>query len=154
MTLFGFVLFIHVVCIATWFGGASMMAMYLRDATRSNNLETMTYALGKAHRWNMTMFIPTSVLVLLSGMYLLVALNSFGHEPLWLIVKERFGSLFVIAFILVIAFYGKKLLRQVKESGVDSNKGQALLKRYIMILNISLLCMAVLIFFVTTKIGS
>jgi putative membrane protein len=143
-------LFIHVVSVAAWFGGISMMAMYLRDATRSNNLETMSYALGKAQRWNLTMFIPTAVLVLLTGIYMLM---QYANKPLWLLVKERFGSLFVVLFILLIAFYGRKLLSQVKAGGVDSAKGQAILKRYIMLLNLSLLCMVILIFFVTVKIG-
>lgn len=143
-------LFIHVVSVAAWFGGISMMAMYLRDATRSGNLETMSYALGKAQRWNLTMFIPTAVLVLLTGIYMLL---QYANKPVWLLVKERFGSLFVVLFILLIALYGRKLLSQVKAGGVDSAKGQAILKRYILLLNLSLLCMVILIFFVTVKIG-
>ncbi len=139
-------LFIHVVSIATWFGGTTLMAMYLRNAIRSNNNETMTQALSTAHRWNLTMMVPTSVLVLLSGFYML--LQHSGDKQLWLLVKERFGSLFVVVFILLITLYGKKLLKAALEA---SSAKQAILKKYIMILNISVLCMVILIFFVTTK---
>jgi protoporphyrinogen IX oxidase len=142
-------LFIHILFVATWFGGTSLMAMVLRDATRSNQLETMTHALEKVQRWNLTMFIPTAVVVLLSGIYLWLP---YAQKPLWLLVKERFGSLFIILFILTVAFYGKRLLQQIKAHGIDSSKGQAILKRYILMLNLSVLSMMILIFFVTLKI--
>jgi protoporphyrinogen IX oxidase len=143
-------LFIHILFVATWFGGTSLMAMVLRDATRSHQLETMTHALEKVQRWNLTMFIPTAVVVLLSGIYLWIP---YAQKPLWLLVKERFGSLFVILFILTVAFYGKRLLQQIKANGIDSSKGQVILKRYILMLNLSVLSMMILIFFVTFKIG-
>ncbi|MGA9172706.1 MAG: hypothetical protein WBZ33_01830 [Thermoactinomyces sp.] len=152
MNAYSLVLFVHVLLIAAWFGGISLMAMVLRDAIRSNNPETMSHAISRAQRWNMTMFVPTAFLVLASGMYLLYVQLTLHNDALWLMVKERFGSLFVILYILYIVFYGRKTLSQVKAAGSESGKAQTLLKRYIMALNISLLCMAVLIFFVTTKI--
>lgn len=144
-------LFIHVVCVATWFGGTAFMAMYLRDATRSNSLDTMSYSLGKAQRWNLMMMIPTAVLVLATGIYMLIQFAN--KDQLWILVKERFGSLFIILFIVLIAFYGKKLLSKVQASGIDLSLAQSLVKRYILILNVSLLFMIVLIFFVTVKIA-
>jgi putative membrane protein len=143
-------LFIHVLCVATWFGGTTLMAMYLRNATRSNDEAVMTSSLGTAHRWNLTMMIPTSVLALLTGLYMLMSYDE--NKPLWLLVKERLGSLFVVVFILVITLYGKKLLKAVKDSASSSN-ASAILKKYIMVLNLSVLIMLILIFFVTTKIS-
>lgn len=143
-------LFIHVLCIATWFGGTTLIAMFLRNATRSNDEKAMTNALSTAHRWNLTMMIPTSVLALLTGIYMLLQFQ--GDKPLWLLVKERFGSLLILVFILLITIYGRKLLKSAKESS-SSNLVPALLKRYILILNLSVLCMVILIFFVTTKIS-
>jgi protoporphyrinogen IX oxidase len=85
-------------------------------------------------------------------MYLLYVQLTLHNEALWLMVKERFGSLFVIVYILYIVFYGRKTLNQVQAAENEPEKAKSLLKRYIMVLNISLLCMVVLIFFVTTKI--
>jgi putative membrane protein len=145
-------LFIHVLSIASWFGGITLMAMYLRNATRSNDEQTMAQALTTAHRWNLTMMVPTSVLTLLSGLYLLLTRTGNGNEPLWLIVKERFGTLFILVFILIITIYGRKLLKAAQKAG-SSILAATLLKRYILILNLSVLCMVILIFFVTTKIS-
>ncbi|AUS07682.1 hypothetical protein C1X05_01710 [Laceyella sacchari] len=143
--------FLHVLFVATWFGGISLMAMVLRDATRSNNLDTMSHALNRAQRWNMTMFMPSAVLSLITGMYMLMQVD--GEKPLWLIVKERFGSVVVLLFILFVVIYGRKALNQVQASGIESAKAQSIIKRYIMLLNISLLLMAVLIFFATVKLA-
>jgi putative copper export protein len=142
-------LFIHVFSIATWFGATTLMAMYLRNATRTNDNTVMANSLATAHRWNVTMMIPTSVLAFITGLYMLIQFQ--GDKPLWLLVKERLGSLFIIAFILVIALYGKKLLKAAKESASSSTTA-SFLKKYIMVLNLSVLIMVVLIFFVTTKI--
>jgi hypothetical protein len=142
-------LFIHVLCVATWFGATTLMAMYIRNATRSNDQLTITNSLATAHRWNLTMMIPTSVLVLITGMYMLM---SYDNKPLWLLVKERLGSVFVVAFILIITLYGKKLLKSVKESA-SSTTSASIAKKYIMVLNLSVLVMLILIFFVTTKIA-
>lgn len=151
MSLTSIALFIHVIGVATWFGSITLMAMYLRNATRTKNLENMATALATTHRWNLTMMIPTSVLVLITGIYMFAAIGG-AEKPLWLLVKERFGSLFVILFIIVISFYGKKLLQKVKDTETKQEMAQTLLKRYILILNLSVLCMVILIFFVTVKI--
>jgi uncharacterized membrane protein len=142
-------LFIHVFSVATWFGATTLMAMYLRNAIRSNDETNMVQSLATAHRWNLTMMIPTSVLALITGLYMLMQYEE--NKPLWLLVKERLGSLFIVVFILVITLYGKKLLKSAKDS-VPNKTTATSLKRYIMILNISVLVMLILIFFVTTKI--
>jgi protoporphyrinogen IX oxidase len=143
--------FLHVLFVATWFGGISMMAMVLRDATRSNNLDTMSRALNRAQRWNMGMFMPLAVLALITGIYMMMQVD--GEMPLWLIVKERLGSVVVLLFILFVVIYGRKALNQVQTSGIESAKAQSIIKRYIMLLYISLLLMAVLIFFATVKLA-
>lgn len=141
-------LFIHVICISTWFGGLCVMAMYLRDSIRSNKLENMSYALNKVHKWNLTMFIPVALLALASGLFMLLGFGT--PKPLWLLAKERIGSLVILLFVVMIITYGKKLTKNLSE--LRSPEELAVrVKRYIMILNLSLLVMTVLIFFVTFK---
>lgn len=144
-------LFIHVFTIATWFGAITLMAMYLRDATRSTQLENMAYAIQKSQRWNLTMMIPTSVLAFLSGLYMLLQSHS-ANNPTWLIVKERFGTFVILAFILIITFYGRKLVKSLQNKDVNIEEAQKSLKRYIMVLNLTVLCMVILMAFVTLKL--
>lgn len=143
-------LFIHVLSIATWFGCIALMAMYLRVATRSTSVETMRQAIQQTQRWNLTMIIPTSVFTLITGLYLLIKSYS-DNNPTWLIVKERFGSLVVIAFILLVSFYGRKLVKTAQNTD-NPEQAQKPLKTYILILNLTLLCMIILMAFVTMKI--
>ncbi|SHF03540.1 Predicted integral membrane protein [Seinonella peptonophila] len=143
-------LFIHVFSVATWFGCITMMAMFLRDASRSAELATMNQAIQKTQRWNVTMIIPTSVLALITGIYMLVK-GGAGEKALWMLVKERFGSLVVIAFILLILFYGRRLVKALQGENITAEAGKKILGKYIMVLNITVLCMLILIFFVTMK---
>jgi putative membrane protein len=152
MTSFQIVLFLHVVLVASWFGGAAMMAMVLRDSIRTGNAESMNSALLRVQRWNLMMYIPVSILVLATGTYMLWDKWYKIGAPLQLyaLVKERFGSLFILLFILFVAILGKKWLKQASETK-DAEQTASILKRYINVLNLSLLAMTILIFFVTTK---
>jgi putative membrane protein len=152
MTSFQIVLFLHVVLVASWFGGAAMMAMVLRDSIRTGNAESMNSALLRVQRWNLMMYIPVSILVLATGTYMLWDKWYKIGAPLQLyaLVKERFGSLFILLFILFVAILGKKWLKQASDAK-DAEKTASILKRYINVLNLSLLAMTILIFFVTTK---
>jgi putative membrane protein len=150
VTAYQLVLFLHVATVATLYGGVALMSMVLRDSVRSGDPSMMARTLDRVQRWNLTMFIPVSLIVLITGSYMLM---QFHAKPLWLLVKERVGSLFLVLFILFIVFLGRKWLGQVQAQGVDTAKAQAVVKRYIMVLNLSLVLMTILIFFVTTKIG-
>ncbi|WP_124726459.1 hypothetical protein [Staphylospora marina] len=151
MTSFGIALFLHVLLVASWFGGVSVMAMVLRDAVRSGDIDKMNDTLGRVQRWNMTMYLPVSILALATGVYLLIQRMGGGETPLYLLVKERLGSLLVLLYIVFVAYLGKKWLKQAREAK-DSGQTASILKRYIQVLNLSLLVMTVLIFFVTVKL--
>lgn len=143
-------LFIHVLTVATWFGCIALMAMYMREAIRSKSVENMRRAIQQTHRWNLAMIVPTSVIALVTGLYLLFQYHS-DNNPTWLLVKERFGSLVILAFILLVTFYGRKLVKAAQNT--DSlEQAQKPLKTYILLLNLTLLCMVILMAFVTMKI--
>lgn len=143
-------LFIHVLTVATWFGCISLMAMYMREAIRSKSIENMHQAIRQTHRWNLSMIVPTSVLALITGIYMLIKSYS-GIDATWLLVKERFGSLVILAFILLVTFYGRKLVKAAQSTD-NLEQAQKPLKTYILILNLTLLCMVILMAFVTIKI--
>ncbi len=149
MTAFGIVKFLHVVSVAFWFGGIVLMVFLLKDAIMTKLTDQMNHALDRVQRWNLVMFIPASVIALLTGVALMMMLD--GYKPFWLLVKERFGSPFIVLFILFIVFYGRSALAKVKRKGVGSEAHVGILEKYILFLNISVICMVILIFFVTIK---
>ncbi|GGE23816.1 hypothetical protein GCM10011571_27330 [Marinithermofilum abyssi] len=144
-------LFIHVFSMATWFGGIAGMAFLLRKSIRQHEQGfSMKQTLENVHKLNTSMIVPTAVLVLAAGLYMLTTWDA--NKPLWLLVKERFGSLITFLYIVAIPFYGKKLLNKVREA-TDAAEMAAGVKRYIMLLNVTLLAMLVIIFFVTFQIS-
>jgi hypothetical protein len=95
----------------------------------------------------MTMLVPTAVLALLTGMYMLLSGGWGSDKPLWLLIKERFASTWILVYILLFSFVGGKLLRKAQEE-----KDTAIaVKRYILWLNLSLAILTLIILVVTFK---
>lgn len=149
MTAFGIVKFLHVVSVAFWLGGITLSVFFLRDAILTKQTDQMNHTLNRVQHWNLAMFVPTSVIVLLTGVTMMILIN--GDKPSWLLVKERSGSLFVILFIMFVIFYGRKTLAKIKAKGIGVEKTVGILRHYIVFLNISVICMVILIFIVTAK---
>jgi len=139
-------LFIHIVSIATWFGGLSMMAIWLRNAVRGESTDAQA-SLRAAHRANMTMLVPTAVLALITGLYMLITGEWGSDKPLWLLIKERFASIWVLIYVLLFSFAGGKLLKKAQE---ENDAGNAV-KRYILWLNLSLAILTLIILVVTFR---
>lgn len=141
-------LFIHVVCTATLLGGLSLIVMFLRDATRSNQASILIDRIQKIQHWNKAMMVPVSGLALVSGIYMLF---QYAQKPTWLLIKERFGSLFLFLFIVLVLTYGKKLVQKI-EGETEFPAMLPFAHRYIRLLNFAILYMIAMIFVVTFKI--
>jgi uncharacterized membrane protein len=139
-------LFVHVVSVATWFGGLSMMAIWLRNAARGKATDAQA-SLRAAHRANMTMLVPTAILALITGLYMLMSGEWGSDKPLWLLIKERFASTWILIYILLFSFAGGKLLKKAQD---EKDAGFAV-KRYILCLNLSLAILTLIILVVTFK---
>ncbi|QKG85466.1 hypothetical protein GXN76_14060 [Kroppenstedtia pulmonis] len=143
-------LFLHVLSIATWFGGLSVMAVWLRKSIAFNDSGiAMDKSLESVHNLNVRMMVPVAVLALAAGFYLLMSMYGGADKQLWLLIKERFGSLFILLYIIGFPIYGGKLLKKAKAADVSAKT--AIVKRYIHTLNFSLLLILVLILAVTFK---
>ncbi|BCU80447.1 hypothetical protein JIR001_02300 [Polycladomyces abyssicola] len=139
-------LFIHVVSVATWFGGLSMMAIWLRNAARGQSIDAQASLLA-AHRANMTMLVPTAILALITGLYMLMSGDWGSDKPLWLLIKERFASTWILIYVLLFSFFGGKLLKKAQAE----KDTEIAVKRYILWLNLSLAILTLIILVVTFK---
>ncbi|MDN4593647.1 DUF2269 family protein [Polycladomyces subterraneus] len=137
-------LFIHVVSVATWFGGLSMMAIWLRNAARGESIDAQA-SLRAAHRANMTMLVPTAILALITGLYMLMNGGWGSDKPLWLLIKERFASTWILIYVLWFSYAGGKLLKKAQEE----KDTEIAVKRYILWLNLSLSILVLIILVVT-----
>ncbi|PTM53317.1 DUF2269 family protein [Desmospora activa] len=143
-------LFFHVVSMAAWFGGLSVMAVWLRKAIANHEAGiSMSKSLEFVHNLNIRMMVPTAALVLIAGLYMLIGQGGSGGQT-WLLIKERFGSLFLLVYIIGFPIFGGKIFKQAK-AATDANTMASLVKRYIMVLNVTLLILAFIILTATIK---
>lgn len=143
-------LFIHVVSMAAWFGGLAVMAVWLRKAIANHEAGiSMTKSLEMVHNLNVRMMVPTAALVLFAGLYMLIGQGGSGGQT-WLLIKERFGSLFLLVYIIGLPIFGGKLLKQAKDA-TNTDTMAPVVKRYIMLLNVTLLIVAFIILAATIK---
>ncbi|MGA8941644.1 MAG: DUF2269 family protein [Thermoactinomyces sp.] len=149
MTTYGIIKFLHVVSVAFWLGGITLSTFFLRDAMMEKQIDQMNHTFERVQHWNLVMFVPASFVVLLTGITMLMQLD--GSKTFWVLVKERFGSLFIILFIAFVVFYGRSALAKMRIKSSENGINFRILKYYTIFLNISIICMAFLIFVVTVK---
>ncbi|MDR6227582.1 DUF2269 family protein [Desmospora profundinema] len=143
-------LFIHVLSMAAWFGGLAVMAVWLRKAIANHESGiSMTKSLQFVHNLNVRMMVPTALLVLLAGLYLLFGQGGAGGQT-WLLIKERFGTLFLLVYIIGLPIFGGKILKSAQAAS-DANAMVPLVKRYILVLNVSLLIIAFILLTATIR---
>ncbi|GGA48622.1 hypothetical protein GCM10007416_22210 [Kroppenstedtia guangzhouensis] len=142
-------LFVHVLSIASWFGGLAVMAVWLRKSTKLHDAGiSMDQSLKNVHNLNVRMMVPVAILSFIAGLYMLI---QFGDsKPLYLVIKERFGSLIVLAYVIGFPIYGGRLFKKL-QGETDPAAKVARVKGYINLLNLTLLLLAFIILVVTFK---
>lgn len=144
-------LFFHIAGVATWFGALHILAIWLGRAAKAAEGKVLLETLQTVHRMNMRTLVPSAVIVLASGLYLLSQHHAGGADlPLWLLFKKHFGSLLILVYITGFTLYSRKLKGGASKSGnVELLRQTA--KRYTMLGHITTLLILVVIFFATLK---
>lgn len=141
-------LFVHVLSVASWFGGLAVMTVWLRKSTKLHDSGiSMDQSLKNVHNLNVRMMVPVAVLALISGLYMLI---QGDMKPLYLVIKERFASLIVLAYVVGFPIYGGRLFKKL-QGETDSTAKTAIVKRYINLLNLTLLLLVFILLVVTFK---
>jgi uncharacterized membrane protein len=102
MDLYELLLAIHILAAVIWVGGATSIQVLAIRATGSGDPVRMATFAGEAEWVGMRVFFPTSVVVLLAGIALVLEGN-WGFDQLWILL-----GLAGIAFSIVVgaAFLG------------------------------------------------
>jgi uncharacterized membrane protein len=143
-------LFLHIAGVATWFGAMHILAIWLGRTAKAAEGKALAETLQTVHRLNMRTLVPSAFIVLAAGMFMLSRhyING-GDLPLWLLFKERFGSLFILVYIIGFTLYGRKLKR-ASESG-DNELLRQTAKRYTIMAHVTTLLILVVMLFATLK---
>jgi uncharacterized membrane protein len=125
--MYEFLLAVHVLCAAIWVGGAVMMHIYGRLATKEGPERELVFT-RESIRLGNVMFAPLSVILLIAGV-LLVDEAGYGYGDLWVTL----GFLgFLNSFVMGVAYYpraGRRYEEIAGGEGPGSPAAQAIYRR-------------------------
>ena len=146
MTWYEFLLFVHVTGAIVWLGGAFLFQVYGMVELRSGNAQTMARFAGNAGLIGERLFTPTSLLVVLAGIGLMID-GAWPWGRLWIVFAiVAFAGSFLVG-IGVLAPTAKR----IAAVGPDTPEGQRLIRRIFAVLRVDLLFMFAIVFAMVVK---
>lgn len=115
---------VHIVGVALWLGSFLGFGYLLRGVAKgTGNLETFTPVVRKIQKWVMFGVIPSLVLIMSSGSYMIFQFNR-DTMPLYLSLMEQAGSLVILLTIILVSIFSVRLTKKLK--GMPSKKERTL----------------------------
>ncbi len=146
MTWYEFLLFVHLTGAIIWIGGGFLFQVYGMVELRSGDAAAIARFAGNAGRIGERLFTPTSVIVVLAGIGLMIN----GDWP-W-------GRLWVV--FSLVAFTGSFLLgagvlgptaKRIEAVGPQTPEGQRLIRRIFALIRVDLLFLFAIVFAMVVK---
>ena len=153
MDLYELLLAIHILAVVVWVGGATSIQVLAIRATGSGDPVRMATFAGEAEWVGMRVFMPSSVVVLLAGIALVLEGN-WGFDQLWILI-----GLAGIAFSIVTgaAFLGPESGRMkalLESRTFEDPEVQSRLNRIFMISRIELVVLLLIVLDMVIKPGA
>lgn len=108
-------LFVHVVSVAFWLGGAAALYVLYRKAMRlqaDNPSEALTIAHDTTRSVIRGILNPCALMVLLTGIGMLTQMGLVGQsKPFWLNFMEQFGGMVALISIALLTWFMRRLDR-------------------------------------------
>jgi uncharacterized membrane protein len=150
--VYEFLLTVHVLCAVIWVGGAVMMHIFGRLASKEGPEAQLAFT-QKSIRLGGMIFGPLSLILLVAGV-LLVNEVGYSYGDPWITI----GFVgFLISGVLGIAYYpraGKQYGDIVAGDGPGSTAAQAIYRRTATVNTVELTILLLVIVAMTTKVGS
>jgi uncharacterized membrane protein len=146
VTWYEFLLFVHVSGAIIWLGGAFLFQVYGMVELCSGDTAVIARFAGNAGRISERLFVPTSLVVILAGIGLMID-GDWPWDRLW------------VVFALV-AFAGSFLLgvgvlsptaKRIEVVGPETPEGQRLIRRVFGLVRIELMFLFAIVFAMTVK---
>ena len=153
MDLYELLLAIHILAVVVWVGGATSLQVLAIRATGSGDPVRMATFAGEAEWVGMRIFMPSSIVVLLAGIALVLE-GSWGFDQLWILI-----GLAGIAFSIVVgaAFLGPesgRLKALMEARGAEDTEVKQRLERIFMISRIELGVLLLIVLDMAIKPGA
>ena len=110
-TWFDLFFYVHICAVAVWLGGAAAIQFFALRALRSDDpVRTANFA-GDVEWFGMRVLVPSSLLVLLAGVSMVLNSSTIGFGDDWVIIGL---VLFAVTFLAGAAFFGPESGRIAK----------------------------------------
>ena len=146
MTWYEFLLFVHISGAIIWIGGAFLFQVYGMIELRSGDTAAIARFAGNAGRIGERLFTPTSLVVVLAGILLMVD-GDWPWGRLWVIfaLAAFTGSFLLGATVLAPTAKG------IEAAGPETPEGQRLIRKIFGLLRIDLLFLFTIVFAMVVK---
>ncbi|MFF2154751.1 hypothetical protein ACFVVQ_05495 [Paenibacillus chitinolyticus] len=114
--MFGFMIFLHISGLLGWLGallGILVTMLLLRKQLGTPDANSLA---GKTIRVFGRIAHPSSILVLLSGVYLILQMGIGTEKPLWLQVMEKGGGTIILLAVIFTAVLGSKMNKRLNSA--------------------------------------
>jgi uncharacterized membrane protein len=146
MTWYEFLLFVHVSGAIVWIGGGFLFQIYGMVELRSGDTPAIARFAGNAGRIGERLFTPTSLVVVLAGIGLMID-GDWPWGRLWVLFAL---VTFAASFLLGAGVLGPTAKR-IEQVGPETAEGQRLIRRVFALLRVDLLFLFAIVFAMTTK---
>jgi len=152
-TMYSFNYILHIAGVAIWIGSFAALGYLLKTLVRQeNSLVDFSPVIKKIQKWVMMGVIPSLVLILFSGSFMIVQFNR-ETMPLYLTIMEQGGSLIILLTIIFVSIYSVRLTKKLKGLPLKKEKSLAqLAKMYAQFLVISAILGIVIVMIVGLRI--
>ena len=152
MSLYEFLLFVHILGSIVWVGGAITTQVLGTRATKATDPAVIQRFSAEAEWVGMRVFMPASIVVLAAGMWMVIDSGWEWEEPFVAV------GLIGIAFSIVVgsAFLGPESGRVAKlteEKGASDPEVTKRIMRLITVSRFELLVLLIVVFFMAVKPG-
>ena len=150
MSLYEFLLFVHIGAAAIWVGGSFFLQIWGTVVSRTNDAVRIASFAHDAGHLGERVFIPATIVILLAGIGLMIE-GSWDWGQLWVVFGlAAFAASFLVG-LLVIAPLSKKIAVTVEAEGPASPAAQAMIRRIFQISRVELVVLYAVVFAMAVK---
>lgn len=110
--MFGTMLFLHLTSLVLWMGSLVSILILIKLAKRQIGSQEIKTFSGRAIRTFSWLAHSNSVIVLMSGIFMIIEMNP-GSKPFWLNYMEKGGGMIILAAILLTIIFSRKAVKNL-----------------------------------------
>ena len=151
MSWYEFLLFFHIAMAVIWVGGAAMIQFFALRAIRDPDPVRMADFAGDVQYIGNRIFVPASLLALVSGLWMVIDSDFWGFGDDWIVIGL---ILFAFTFLAGALFFGPeagRIQKQIEAEGPRSPAVQERIQRILAFSRADLMLLFLLIFDMVVK---